>query len=293
MDEGSMHQDSLFKSCSQSTKLMEPGEGSFDDPSVDTQATAVRGVSFGQDRLDPQRSEGLAMRLGIIGPITLKLIRPSSGTAHLAGHRRHRPYQWQQRRHIVTVGSGDDRRQRNASGIGQQVMFRSVLPAVHGIRAGLRPPKTARTEELSTRAREKSIRSACRKRLSNSRWSFFHIPCCCQSRSRRQQLTPDPQPISRGRYSHGMPVVRTYIMPVRHWRFDSGLRPGYRNRLGFGCGRIGSIKCHNSSSNNAFMGGLPYITGRPQLYIQILTMPSFFLKEVFSHTHVKSCKSQC
>jgi hypothetical protein len=30
------------------------------------------------------------------------------------------------------------------------------------------------------------------------------------------------------------------------------------------------------------MGGLPYITGLPQLYIQILTMPSFFLKEVFS-----------
>lgn len=141
MDEGSMHQDSLFTSCSQSTKLMEPGDGSFDDPSVDTQATAVRGVSFGQDRLDPQRSEGLAMRLGIIGPITLKLIRPSSGTAHLAGNRRHRPYQWQQLRHIVTVGSGDDRRQRNASGIGQQVMFRSVFPAVHGARAGLRPPK--------------------------------------------------------------------------------------------------------------------------------------------------------
>jgi hypothetical protein len=50
--------------------------------------------------------------------------------------------------------------------------------------------------------------------------------------SRRQQLMPEPQPISSGRYSQGMPVFSTNRMPLRACRWLIGLRPGYRRRLG-------------------------------------------------------------
>src|ERR1700720_1475455 len=45
------------------------------------------------------------------------------------------------------------------------------------------------------------------------------IPRYCQSRSRRQQLIPEPQPISCGSISQGIPLRRTNtipVMPVKH-----------------------------------------------------------------------------
>ena len=53
---------------------------------------------------------------------------------------------------------------------------------------------------------------------------------------------------SKGRYSQGIPVLKTYRIPVRHLRFSTGLRPGYRKRLRFGVGRSGSMISHRSSS---------------------------------------------
>ena len=39
------------------------------------------------------------------------------------------------------------------------------------------------------------------------------------------------------------------MMPVRAWRFGTGLRPGERKRLGFGGGSIGLINSHKLSSS--------------------------------------------
>ena len=257
MDESPMNMDTLFKSQQQSTILVKPGDGLFDDPSVNTQIAAVGCSSFGQDWFGSQRPKLTPMRFGIINQIALKFVLVKTGTTDLASDRSDGSDRWNQLRHIVTAGSGDDDSQRNTLGIGQQKVLRSVLPVIYGTRAGLRPPKTARTDELSTRAWEKSIRSAHRRRLSSNRWSFSHIPIRCQFRNCCQQLTSGPQSISLDRYSHGMPVVETYRIPVRHCRFVNGLRPGYRNRFGFGWGKTGSINNYNSSSNSAFMGMSP------------------------------------
>jgi hypothetical protein len=75
------------------------------------------------------------------------------------------------------------------------------------------------------------------RRFSRTRWILSHTPVACQSRSRRQQVMPDPQPISCGRYSQGMPVRSTKRIPVKAWRSGTGV-PGtpYKTLDRRGCG---------------------------------------------------------
>jgi hypothetical protein len=61
------------------------------------------------------------------------------------------------------------------------------------IRAGLPPPKTARTEQLSIMARDQSIREQRKSQSSRAKWIKSQIPASCQSRSRLQQVMPEPQ----------------------------------------------------------------------------------------------------
>ena len=67
--------------------------------------------------------------------------------------------------------------------------------------------------------------SASRSWRSSSRCRHCHTPAACQSCSRRQQVTPDPHPISAGSISHGMPVRSTSRMPVNAAHDGTGGRP--------------------------------------------------------------------
>lgn len=60
---------------------------------------------------------------------------------------------------------------------------------------------------------------------------------------------PEPQPISCGKYSQGIPVCSTNKIPVNTLRSSSRLRPGNRCRLGtFGIND--STSSHSSSLTN-------------------------------------------
>ena len=204
-------------------------------------------VALCQDRLNVAPSQTLSMRLRIIRPVPLDATRtplPSLFTANL----RDGIDQRNQLRYVVGIGARQRGRQRDAVGVGENMMLRSGFAAICGIRAGLRPPKTARTELLSTTARDQSICSASSNFWSATRWILSHTPAACQSRSRRQHVIPDPQPISFGRNSQGIPVLSTNRMPVSTWRLLSGFRPGCRRRRFLGGGKSGSISAHSSSS---------------------------------------------
>lgn len=95
--------------------------------------------------------------------------------------------------------------------------------------------------------RDQSIRSASRSFASSTSCSRSQTPAACQSRRRRQQLMPLPQPISRGSRSQRRPVCRMNRMPVSTARSSSGLRPGYRERRGLGGGNNGSRLCKNAN----------------------------------------------
>jgi hypothetical protein len=100
-------------------------------------------------------------------------------------------------------------------------------------------------EAESSDARSQSICSASPRRLSKRRCSLSHIPASCHSFRRLQQVMPDPQPISWGSISQGIPLFRTKTMPVRAARLSMrGLPP-----WGFGGsgGRSASMVSHSSS----------------------------------------------
>lgn len=105
-----------------------------------------------------------------------------------------------------------------------------------------------RTEDASGAARAKSMCSAMLSFASRTSITRPHTPASCQFRKRRQQLTPDPQPISAGNSVHRIRVISTNRMPVSAARSGTGLRPGYRKRRGLAGGSSGSINAHNGSS---------------------------------------------
>src|SRR5262245_16736660 len=133
--------------------------------------------------------------------------------------------------------------------------FVPFLPRSVGFGPVSSPPPRARAKELSTAARDQSILSAPCNSSSSTACRRTHTPACCHSTSRRRQRLPEPQFISRGRSFQLMPVLRTKRMPVRAWRFVSGLRPGKRQRRGLGGGSSGSIRCHSSSVNRGLAIG--------------------------------------
>ncbi len=60
---------------------------------------------------------------------------------------------------IVTIGPSELNSQRDSVTVADQMTLAAELGPIGGTRTGLLPPKTARTEQLSTTARDQSIRS--------------------------------------------------------------------------------------------------------------------------------------
>ena len=127
-----------------------------------------------------------------------------------------------------------------------------MLPALRrsvGFGPGLSAIYSAH-RELSATTRKKSSLSAPRSLFSSTRWSFYHPLAFCQACTRRQQVMPEPQPISWSNISHGMPDSKTNKMLVNTRRSPSGLRPGCILRRCL-TGSSGRIISHNSSSTSS------------------------------------------
>jgi len=245
---------------------VEPAQGPLHRPAVDAQSAAMLRPTLSQEGDNAPFPQLSPMGPRVIGPVALDRLGTPSRPSHFARDGRHGIDQRQQLRDVMAVGPGDLDGQRDSIGRGQDMVLGACFAAIRGIGTCMRPPKTARTELESIGAREKSIWSAPRSSLSKTRWIWFQRPAFCQSRSRRQQVMPLPQPISWGRYSQGMPVLRTNKMPVNAARLDRGFRPGYRKRLFF-TGNNGPIRFHNRSSNNGFISSSLYLSSWEAEYL--------------------------
>ena len=110
------------------------------------------------------------------------------------------------------------------------------------------PPHTARTEQLSTTARDQSIWSSRASQSSTAKCINSQIPMSCQSRKRRQHVMPEPQPSSCSNICHGIPLRSTKRIPVRQAR--SGLRGLPPFGRGDGTGRRGSMRSRSVSGSS-------------------------------------------
>src|SRR5215212_7649684 len=134
---------------------------------------------------------------------------------------------------VVDVGSRVDHRQRDAPSIYHNMALRALLSLIRRIRAGLLAPPGAGTLAESNDALCQSISSAFPRRSRSSWCSLSHTPASFHSLRRRQQVIPEPQPISWGSISQGMPLFSTNSMPVSAARSSTrGLPP-----LGLGAPR--------------------------------------------------------
>jgi hypothetical protein len=151
---------------------------------------------------------------------------------------------------IVDVGSRMSDRQGDTLAVDHKVALRARFTSVRRIGAGLLSPPGAGTVPESSEARDQSIWSANPSRSSRMRWRSSHTPATCQSRKRRQQVIPLPQPISWGSISHGIPVLSTKRVPVNAARFPRRGRPPLG--LGGSGGKSGSITAHSASDTSCF-----------------------------------------
>src|SRR5689334_17511728 len=208
-EERLMYIGTALEAHAQAPKLMQPCVGAFHYPTRSTQATAMFGTSAGDQRRDAPLQQCGPMRVRVVSTVGLQRFGPALRMAYLSGDRRNAVNQRQQLSHIVIVGAGQNDIQRNALRVRDEMVLAARTTAIGWVRSSFFPAPTARIEELSTTAREKSKRSAPRNFASSTSCSRRHTPRRCQSLSRRQHVIPEPQPISFGSISQGIPDFKT------------------------------------------------------------------------------------
>ena len=236
---------SSFVADDQAAEAVEPGMGSLDHPAVPAEALAALDAFAGDAGDDAAGTALVSALAGIVGLVGVQLVRSLSWPATAPAQARDRIEGGRHERTVVLVGACQPQAERRAAGIGDDVALGARLAAIGRIGAGLGPPLFAGTVALSSAARRQSIWPAACSRSSSRRCKAAHTPAACQSRKRRQHDMPQPQPISCGRYSHGMPVLSTKMMPLSAARSGIGGRPP----LGFGRsgGSSGVIAAQRSS----------------------------------------------
>jgi hypothetical protein len=204
---------------------MEPRVRTFDDPARDTQAAAMGRPPTGEDRDDALGVQTIAMGLGVIAPVALEDVRAAAGPAAPAADSGHGGDERVELGDVVDVGRCHLCDERDTARVGNEVMLGARLAAIGWVRSSFFPPRTARTDELSTTVHRWSRRPRRRSSASSVSCSRCQTPVRCHRTSRRQQVLPEPQPICRGSICHGMPERRTNKMPVRMARSGIGVRP--------------------------------------------------------------------
>jgi hypothetical protein len=240
--------------------LRKPGQRALDNPPVPPQSLARVDSASGDAWGYAPLSQGLSATREVVSLICVELLGTlprSAGTTTRPLDRLDAIHSLLQDFGVVDVCGSEHYRQRDASSVRNNMALRARFSLIRWIRSGLCTPLLAGMEAESSEARSQSIWSASPRRSSRMRCSRSHTPASCHSRKRRQQVIPDPQPISFGSISQGMPLLRTKTMPVRAARSSMrGLPPS-----GFGGsgGRSGSMVSHSSSvtSSLAMISGYP------------------------------------
>lgn len=152
-----MDAPTALETNTQTTEVMQPGMSALDHPTVLAQTAATFGSTFSNDRLDAAFAQLLAMWFGVIAAIGIDGTRLLQRSATHAPDRRNDINQGQQLRDVVGVRASQDGGNRDAVGVGCDVVLGFWSRAIRGVRARFSPAPTARIDEYLTTTREKSI----------------------------------------------------------------------------------------------------------------------------------------
>ncbi len=160
---------SFFVSETQTAKLTKPGEGSLNHPPPSAQATPVLGISLGNPRRNPADSQASPDRFGIVTTVAYHTIRAISRPSQFSLQEWDGINKRERLLRIVTIGCSELNSQRNSVPVANQMTLTATLSPVGRIRTCPLPPKTARTEQLSTTARDQSIRLKRQSQSNNAK----------------------------------------------------------------------------------------------------------------------------
>ena len=241
----------MLVSDGQAAVAGEPGEGALYNPAVSSEMGAALNPTARDAWDDAAGTAFLAAAAMVIGLVGVELARPAPRAATMAGpDRRHGVQGRGQHTAVVAVGAAERQAKRRTTGVRDKVALGARLAAIRRVRSDFRAPLLAAMLALSSAARRQSICPAACRRSSKARCKAAQTPASCQSRSLRQQLIPEPHPISEASISQGRPDRSTNRMPV------SAALSGRRGRPPFGLGRSrgksGSIAAQRSSGTRGF-----------------------------------------
>jgi len=240
----------------QPPEAVQPRMRALDDPTVPTEPL-LRLHSFASDAWrDAALAQGSPVLLRIVSLVCVQLVRAFAGTACPPFDGLDRVQGGLQHRRLVDIGRRQEDRQRRALSIDHKMPLRALFAAIRWILAGFFAPPGAATVEASMETRLQSMRSDWPSRSSKTWCKRPQTPAFCQSRRRRQQVIPEPQPISGGSISQGVPVFSTNKMPVKAARSETRGRPPLGR--GGGGGSKGSITAHSSSDTSGLAIGQEY-----------------------------------
>jgi hypothetical protein len=248
--EGVLNVVAILIADGEAPKALEPRDGSFDEPAVPDELIAALQAPASDAREDVAAPAGAAAERVIISLVGMQLVRPATGPATRLPDRRDGVEHRLQHLTVVAVGRAQPASQRRALAVDHNVVFGARFAAVGRVGAGLRAPFLAGTAALARDVRLQSIWSAAPSRSNSLRWICSQTPARCQSRKRRQQVMPAPQPISCGNISQGMPLFSTNRMPVSAARLSTGGRPPFG--FGRGGGNSGATTDHSLSQTRGF-----------------------------------------
>lgn len=240
----------------QASEVVEPSEGSLHYPTVLAKLLAALNSASGDTRSDPSLSQRLPVSFRVVSFVSMHLLRSLTRSASFSFDGRNGINHRLQHLGIVNVGSGASYREGYSPSTDHKMALRAWFALIRRIRTDCFAPFLARILAESKHARSQPISPASFSLLSNTWCSFPQTPACCQSRRRRQQVMPLPQPISWGSISHCKPVRSTNKIPVSTARLEIRGRPPLG--LGGSGGKSGSITSHNSSVSSGF--AIPYFT---------------------------------
>src|SRR5829696_800346 len=229
--------------------LRKPGQCPLHYPPVPPQLLATLYALSCYTALYPAPSQGSLALLVVVGFVGVQLLGtlPRSATGTL--DRFYSVDEFFENHRVVNVCSADHHAERDASSVRNKVALRARFSFIRRILAGLCAPLLVGMEAESKQARSHSIWSASPRRSKSIWCSRSQTPASCHSRNRRQHVTPEPQPISWGNISQGMPLFSTKMMPLRAARSSTrGLPPC---GLGDSGGSSSSITSHSSSLTNS------------------------------------------
>jgi hypothetical protein len=209
-------------SNSQSSEAVEPSQRSLHHPAVPTQLLAALHSSPGDPSRDASLPQSLPVGLGVVAFVGVHFTRTlawsasppfaleafalegGNGVNHRLQHRR-----------VCNISSRALHRQRYSASTDHNMALRAWFAFIRRVLANCLLGRSlanlplftplaglAGTVAESMEARDQPISPASLSLSSSTLCSLSHTPACCQSRRRRQQVIPLPQPISWGSISH-------------------------------------------------------------------------------------------